>query len=611
MKMIEIDIENIGGLRGKHQFKFRKGLNILEAPNATGKTSIINGIRSLILPSEELKKRRNFLNLMVRDGSVKFKDENSIYEREIHEAGDALFVTGDELYGAGLKADILSVAYRDNDLLNLVSTGKSIKPILDEFSDAKYYEFASEILKYKQRGTTTELNRYRDELRKLEEHRNQLSELREKKEKLLKEQEALEEIPLASAEDILKKQEKLKELAQRQTEMRIEIEKSKIRLEEIKEDIDENRRLEEYYNKQIEEFTEKHPDIDGDIEEIDNKIAELMKQKSSIQVEQKMTRIMVDETGKALTGANRLGIDECLACGNKKTSRADLEIRKRNLEKKNSNLSKIMGQINIEIEQNKLTMGSLQEERQRIKTDYYDNLNNIRQNLKFRENERKKIIDSISNSENELEELERQIKEIEEGFDENIIELMHAHEDLRYKLGVTDGEIEHTERAIKERADITGQVQFLDNKNKFLGQMITYMQNKAKSILDELINMFNERIREVYNVLEFKDFERIYIDPNTFEVNIIRKREGKPIRQPITSLSDSERSTVGIILMLAGKEQFLPEFPLFILDAVTTDYDETRFNRIVEYLGNKVPYVLVTKLSPYEEGEKLVIKHTV
>lgn len=63
--------------------------------------------------------------------------------------------------------------------------------------------------------------------------------------------------------------------------------------------------------------------------------------------------------------------------------------------------------------------------------------------------------------------------------------------------------------------------------------------------------------------------------------------------------------------MLAGKDQFLPDFPLFVLDAVTTDYDETRFSRIVEYLGNKVPYVLVTKLSPYEGSEELVVKHRV
>ena len=107
--MIEIEMENMGGIRGKYEFTLESGLNILEAPNATGKTSVINGIRALILPSDELKKkeRRHFLNLMVKDGSVTAKDGSNSYVREIHEAGGSLFVSGDTLYGAGLEADIL------------------------------------------------------------------------------------------------------------------------------------------------------------------------------------------------------------------------------------------------------------------------------------------------------------------------------------------------------------------------------------------------------------------------------------------------------------------------------------------------------------------------
>lgn len=611
MRMIEIKMENMGGLRGIHEFKLEKGLNILEAPNATGKTSVINGIRTLILPSDELKNRRHFLNLMVKDGSVVAKDGGASYVREIHEAGGNLFVSGDTLYGAGLKADVLSVAYRDNNLLNLISTDKSIKPILDELSDAKYYESASEILKWKQKGAMTELSRYRDELIRLEDYKKQISELQKKKENLLKEQEALEEIPAASAEDMKKKQNELKYLTKEQTKVKIDIQDLKNKLDDVREDIEESRRLEEYYNTQIEDFAEKHPNIDKEIEEIDEEVEELNGQKSEVQADQKLISIMLEETGKNLTDANRLGVDECLACGNKNFSRANAEIRKRDLEKRYTELTKIIGKINIEIDQNRLTMGSLQEERQKIKTEFYSKLNDARQNLKFRENERRKTIDRISASENEIKKLENKIADVEKGFDETVIKLMHEHEDLRYKLGVTDGEIKRTERAIKESADVTGQVQWLDKKSKFLGQMITYMQNKAKSISDELVDEFNGRIKEVYNVLEFKDFERVYIDPNTFEVNIIRKREGQVIRQPIASLSDSERSTIGIILMLAGKDQFLPDFPLFVLDAVTTDYDETRFNRIVEYLGNKVPYVLVTKLSPYKGSEGLTVKHTV
>ncbi len=558
--MIEIKMENIGGLRGIHKFKLEKGLNILEAPNATGKTSVINGIRTLILPSDELKKTdyKHFLNIPLKDGGVTARDEKNTYVREIHEAGGNLFVSGDPLYGGGLGADVMSVAIRDNKLLHDISTGKSIKTRLDEFSDAKYYESASKILKWKQNGAMTELSRYRDELRRLEGYQKQLTELQKNKKKLLKEQEALEEIPAASAEDMAKKQKHLRELRKEETEIKIEIQKSNSRLEDIKEDIKESRRLEEYYNQQIEEFVERHPNIDREIEKIDGKMAKLRSQKREVQEEQRIINIMLDETGRNLTDATRLGVDECLACGNKNFTRADGEIRKRDLEKKYTDFTKIIGQISIEIDQNRLTKGSLQEERQKIKTEFHQKLNNQRQNLKFRENERKKTINNISASDKRIKELERKIAKAEKGFDVSVLKLMKKHDDLRYKIGVADGEIKRTERAINERADVTGQVQWLDKKQRFLGQMITDMQNKAKSISDELVKEFNKRIDEVYSVLEFKDFEKIDIDPDTFQVNIIRKREGQLIRQPIISLSDSERSTIGIILMLAGKDQFFP-----------------------------------------------------
>ncbi len=608
--MIKLEMENIGGLRGHYEFSLDLGLNILEAPNATGKTSIINGIRILILPSNHLKNLRHFLNLMVKDGKISAKTEQNLYLREIHETGGNLFVSGNTLFEVDEKADVLAVAHRENELLNLVVQGKSLKPVLDKFSDSKYYRSASQILNWKQKATLNELKNYRDEQRRLDEYRKQLTDLQKKKQGLIYEQKQMEEIPSASAADMMEKQTKLRELTETQTKIKINIQNLKNRLEDIKTDINESRRLEEYYDQQIEDFSQRHPDIDREIKQIDDKVSELTKQKNEVQADQRMISIMLEESRKNLSGAHKLGVDECLACGNRSFSRADAEIRVRDLEKKYTNLTKIIGQINIEIDQSQLTIESLQEERQKIKTEFFTKLNDVRQNLKFRENERKKKLNETSLEEKRLKELEVKISDVEKGFDENILSLMHKQGDLRYRIGVNDGEINRIQETITERADVTGNIQRLENKFEFLGQMITYLQNKAKSISDELINAFNTKINEVYQKLDFKDFERIYIDSNSFEVNIIRKTNGNPIRQPITSLSDSERNTIGIISMLAGKEQFLPNFPLFVLDAVTTDYDDTRFNSIIGYLVENVDYVLVTKLSPYETSSELRIKHT-
>ena len=40
-----LKVSNIGGLRGEHTYTFDEGLNIINAPNATGKSSAINSLR--------------------------------------------------------------------------------------------------------------------------------------------------------------------------------------------------------------------------------------------------------------------------------------------------------------------------------------------------------------------------------------------------------------------------------------------------------------------------------------------------------------------------------------------------------------------------------------
>jgi len=65
---------------------------------------------------------------------------------------------------------------------------------------------------------------------------------------------------------------------------------------------------------------------------------------------------------------------------------------------------------------------------------------------------------------------------------------------------------------------------------------------------------------------------------------------------------------MALTLMLAGREAYLPDFPLFIADE-TTFYDATRFRRIVNYISKRVPYTIITNLVAKEEQDTLSIEH--
>jgi len=107
---------------------------------------------------------------------------------------------------------------------------------------------------------------------------------------------------------------------------------------------------------------------------------------------------------------------------------------------------------------------------------------------------------------------------------------------------------------------------------------------------------------KVYNTLGFKDFKNIEID-ETYRVKVNRK--GK--EQELNRLSTSERVTLGVIVMLAGKEEYLPDFPFFVLDEVTTAYDPKRFGDIIKYVSDKTQYTIVTAFSP--TGDRIKVEY--
>jgi hypothetical protein len=56
-------------------------------------------------------------------------------------------------------------------------------------------------------------------------------------------------------------------------------------------------------------------------------------------------------------------------------------------------------------------------------------------------------------------------------------------------------------------------------------------------------------------------------------------------------------------MLIAGKQEYFPDFPFFVLDELVTSYDPTRFQKLIQYLGNVTDYVIVTSLAPEEEQE--------
>lgn len=284
----------------------------------------------------------------------------------------------------------------------------------------------------------------------------------------------------------------------------------------------------------------------------------------------------------------------------------------RKLQKKYEGLTEEMSSVNAQVQERTEEWDSLREEVMRVKlgkTGDMKMLSDSQRRLKDLNREVRNLTEGKEKLEGTIAELEKEIKDLERSIDPSIIALTQKHGTIETRLGILQNDLDRTSKAIEDIGQAGEDIRALDKQKRLLTSVTTLMQKESERLLMEVVNDFNSRIGHIYDLLEFEDFEKIYIDDYTFEINVVRRKGSQTIRQPIKSLAGSERGTLGLILMLAGKEKYIPDFPMFILDAVSEDYDETRLSRIVRYLEERVPYVIVTTLTPHKDSDDIVIRH--
>jgi len=75
------------------------------------------------------------------------------------------------------------------------------------------------------------------------------------------------------------------------------------------------------------------------------------------------------------------------------------------------------------------------------------------------------------------------------------------------------------------------------------------------------------------------------------------------MRSTKNTLSTSERYSLALLIMLAAREIYIPEFPIFALDEILISFLEERGKKILDYIKEQVPYVVCTMLRETTELE--------
>jgi hypothetical protein len=206
---------------------------------------------------------------------------------------------------------------------------------------------------------------------------------------------------------------------------------------------------------------------------------------------------------------------------------------------------------------------------------------------------------------------EKQIKSI---IKDKKLEELKKIENLKKKVNLLDKEVILKEEEIQQAecfpidnqkypGKLVVEVRsYIANKIEWLEKITEYFQEKYMHRMTSARIRFNNNINKAFNELELEGFNNLFLDQD-FKLHVVRDNN---IQQPLETLSASEKLTVSIILMLAAKETFLPDFPFFIIDELTLSYDPARLKKIIHYLEKRMPYTILTSLTEKGRGKPQV-----
>jgi len=590
---LTLTLSNVGGLEGSHTFTFKKKLNVVAAPNATGVTSLVKSFKLILatLKAEEMKKG-GFLHAGVERSSVTLTLDGDSWNVVLSRSEGNIVAVGNRMLSDPARLPLIVV-----DDHHPLTYGT-----VERLSDSSIRDFLRDV---------SQVNVIQEEIKTF---REKLSKAKVKLEEAEREARQLAYVP----EDYKKLESEIQKLEEREKELagpsrRNEVAKAKADkrltiIAQTVEKLEEDKRAEEKLLRNSEgrlsEIVEEMKATEKKEEEKEA-IAQLKQEIRNQTTALQRNTAKVTAYGLGQT----MDITECPLC----SALANLV----NGFKCDFNKVPFETRANVYLQ----TAKPVQDEVDSLKSKI-SNLKSRLANAQHAASAGKEASKSLSKDAKKLRwEIKRHRRSIEAmsralaGKRQLYEKARKDVEEAAALLAEYAGTVEKKKRKIEELNSLTAELnkyyanqteaQKCRDEIKTHEEKLKELDLKYQTQLNAARLIFNEKAREVMAAVGFKSFKSIKVDDN-FKTVVV---EEGGCRREIETLSTSEAVTVAILLALAAKKAYLPEFPLFIVDTVTTHYQLPKYKRIIEYLAEQVPYLIVTALSPRED-EPIKIVHS-
>jgi len=617
---LKVEVQNISGLRGTHNFDFQKGLNIISAPNAQGKTSLLNAIYLVVandnIPKEELN---NLLTENEITGYVKLE-----YNKKKMEVVISKNIKGD-VEIKKIKVDTEIFPEITSYLFYLRESSKLYQAITsaDEILIQNWYNEMTQVNKFHVAFMTIQdvFHFFENKVDDLEERQDEdiepieklisqketdLNELNKKKKEISKDPKFISDEKKTKElnKEIINLEKDLKPLKNQKKTVTLEMSGSTVNLENLDKDISGLIELQiNLKNNRTTLTTEK--------ESLEHLFFEKQEQFENLKNEKSIIDEQKDEYLRKYNEKEPLkDRSVCPLCENK-IDRNKMNNYLRDLNSKiNESLEESVSQER-RIRNSKNELNDIKQRIKEIKGKIQDMPKKISSDIAEKKKEKSKLLSEIKELKQNLSVLDDQIKELENNLNLKKEERKHLNPELRKELeNVIEPQIHEIEiefQKLKDRREKylneNQELRVALTKRSIAESLFNYYKKKVDLIKKEMIAFLNKKEKESFELLQLAELEKITFDPDNFRIEI--QRANKSFTS-LKKMSSSERSLITLIIAYIVKQTIIPNEPIFLVDEITSEMDETRFLDIINAISKEIPYLIVARPSPYDGNRKLI-----
>jgi len=634
---ITLEVLNIGGILGKKQINLTKGaLNIIEGPNASGKSSIAKGLmavlgldnrvlhvgnyskiwtieaRNLGILPEKGGHRAGILHAHASRGEVVLR-EKSLERRLVIEGSGKIYpdinansnfllvgvlTPNSWLYTAiSRPGDMRNESIFKNYITKLSAKAdkyESAGVLIQEYY-SQIHKLQNEIKKRKAmipslkkeieqlKKEIKELNQKKDSLMAMigtdkEDKKHEISKLKRNLEKLEKEKEDLKQ----EIRELTTSQERIKEeIKQKEAEIVLLTK----RLEEIKKTLS-----------QIEKELSNPPDL----ENIEHEISSLQEERIRLQALADLYYIALENIKEKSESS------VCPLCGVGTLDASHVEHHLKETKNKVSMIEKRLRELVSKKTQIERYLKELERRYESLRSEEKETrtkIGRIKQYMDTRKVELQNSTIKLETLKKQLEKVNMKISELKELLRKENPELIAELDRISRKIDEKEKILKHKESqyttlgyvevyGINMELDTAQQI--LEELAKELSSAYRYAHNQAEKVRQEARKQFNTMINDVLKRIGFSEFKKIYLDKDyILNVQYVAPNGEIKIIQPY-ALSESERVAIALVLMLALNKVYREDVNYIVIDNMYEYFDQYRTDEILKLLNEYAKQEQVT-----------------